>query len=504
MVYSKGHGDGIYDESSNSIRYAIEISDGITAKKISIVEFKPAYQEVMPLLEKLRELTSPVPSPSAMTDQLSSPQWPQFGYDPESTGRSPNRGPAIARAQWAFKEPNAIRCRMQIYATPAVLDDSGNLYFGLSNGYFVSLTPQKTERWRYALADRYDRKQCDSDRAKEPGGFYDHNIRYSPIIDNTGTVYFGTSGALNAKKFIALDKDTGKEKWNIDLNGSLNGHPKLGHNGKIYFTTESRVYSVDSNRHVKSVQLANHRGISPAVTRDSVYVCARKSLVAFNLDLTKKWEYRDRFITKLAWCAPAVNPEAGLIHFVANGPRPMERTSRREHRLYAVNTDGTLAWTADTYWVEASPAIGYDGTIYVGACDLSINTRSKKYMEKGNGLFMAYSPDGREKWRYYIPPVLGCKKGTDPDCPDTDHWKNARCSDSAPIVDPGGTIYFDSDAGLYIALNPDGSEKWLFDRKSAHFFFHELDGGGIISKDGTLYLSDAGGQGGGVYAVSEP
>jgi outer membrane protein assembly factor BamB len=54
--------------------------------------------------------------------------------------------------------------------------------------------------------------------------------------------------------------------------------------------------------------------------------------------------------------------------------------------LYAINPDGTLKWRYGTYsYVHSSPAIGSDGTIYVGSWD--------------NYLY-AINPNGTLKWRY--------------------------------------------------------------------------------------------------------
>jgi outer membrane protein assembly factor BamB len=41
-----------------------------------------------------------------------------------------------------------------------------------------------------------------------------------------------------------------------------------------------------------------------------------------------------------------------------------------DHCLYAINPEGTLKWTCKTGdWVDSSPAIGPDGTVYVGSED---------------------------------------------------------------------------------------------------------------------------------------
>jgi len=111
--------------------------------------------------------------------------------------------------------------------------------------------------------------------------------------------------------------------------------------------------------------------------------------------------------------------------------------------LYALNPDGTLKWKYDTNGgIKGTPVIGTDGTIYVGSY---------------NGLFYALNPDGSVKWTYNA---------------GFEHY----ITNSAAISDDG-TIYVSADnAGLY-ALNPDGTVKWTF----------PLRGGFILGPHGTIY-----------------
>jgi uncharacterized repeat protein (TIGR02543 family) len=90
-------------------------------------------------------------------------------------------------------------------------------------------------------------------------------------------------------------------------------------------------------------------------------------------------------------------------------------------RLYAINPDGTLLWSYLTGGnVSSSPVIGLDGTIYVG---------------NGTGNeFFAINPDGTRKWSF-----------------EADHWV-----DSSPAIGPDGTVCFESNGMLY-AINPDGT-----------------------------------------------
>lgn len=113
--------------------------------------------------------------------------------------------------------------------------------------------------------------------------------------------------------------------------------------------------------------------------------------------------------------------------------------------LYALRADGTKKWEFQAgSFVASSPAIGTDGTIYVGA---------------GSNL-IAVNPDGSLKWSY----------------PAAD-W-----IDSSPAIGPDGTIYVGSwDDNLY-AVHPDGSEKWRFTADD------NISTSPAIAADGTIYF----------------
>ena len=117
-----------------------------------------------------------------------------------------------------------------------------------------------------------------------------------------------------------------------------------------------------------------------------------------------------------------------------------------DHNLYAINPDGTQKWAFPTLnIVTSSPAIGSDGTIYIGSLD--------------NNLY-AINPDGTQKWAF----------------------PTGAAVNASPAIGPDGTIYAGSlDNNLY-AINPDGTQKWAFPT-----------GGGLrsspaIGLDGTIFV----------------
>jgi hypothetical protein len=95
--------------------------------------------------------------------------------------------------------------------------------------------------------------------------------------------------------------------------------------------------------------------------------------------------------------------------------------------------------------VYSSPAIGVDGTIYVGSA---------------NNYIYALNPDGTLKWRYQTEYWVGC----------------------TPAIGADGTIYIGSADGYIYALNPDGTLKWRY--QTGHLReFHSA-----IGADGTVYI----------------
>ena len=75
-------------------------------------------------------------------------------------------------------------------------------------------------------------------------------------------------------------------------------------------------------------------------------------------------------------------------------------------------------------YIDCSPAIGADGTIYVG-CYQSL---------------YAINPDGSQKWSFPTRDRVG----------------------SSVAIGVDGTIYVGSSDGNLYAINPDGSQKWSF------------------------------------------
>jgi len=116
--------------------------------------------------------------------------------------------------------------------------------------------------------------------------------------------------------------------------------------------------------------------------------------------------------------------------------------------LYAVNPDGSLRWSYATGSVaESSPAIGADGTVYVGSVDKNL---------------YAIHPDGTLKWKYTAGSYVF----------------------SSPAVGADGTVYVGSEDGKVYAIHRDGTLKWTYLTVIGGF----VRSSPTLGADGTVYV----------------
>ena len=181
---------------------------------------------------------------------------------------------------------------------------------------------------------------------------------------------------------------------------------------------------------------------------------------------------------------------------------PMFHADVRRTGLSSIDTrdnPGMLKWLllttgqltpSSAIEVESSPAVGADGTVYVGA-DQSV---------------FAINPDGTIKWRYQTNSLVGFSSpaiGTDGTIyigsddfnlyaledggqgSVTEKWafQAGNYIESSPALGPDGTIYFGSWDGNVNALNPDGTLKWKFAAGGPIYTSSPA-----IGTDGTIYI----------------
>jgi len=162
-----------------------------------------------------------------------------------------------------------------------------------------------------------------------------------------------------------------------------------------------------------------------------------------NPQRTGRSPYSGPEVPKLKW---SFTTGAEVVSSPAIGADGTIYVGSVDNNLYAINPDGSQKWSFTTGdWVSSSPAIGADGTIYVGSFDYNL---------------YAINPDGSQKWSF----------------------TTGDCVHSSPAIRADGTIYVGSaDWKLYV-INPDGSQKWSFTTG------YWVGSSPAIGADGTIYV----------------
>ncbi len=189
----------------------------------------------------------------------------------------------------------------------------------------------------------------------------------------------------------------------------------------------------------------------------------------------------------------------GVYSSPAIGPDGTVYVGSLDNNLYAVDKKGIEKWHFETEdKVVSSPAIGADGTIYVGSWDnrlYAINPENgKKKWQFVTGDKVVSSPaigaDGTvyfgsgDNRLYAINPENGKKK-----------WQFVAEDKvvSSPAIGADGTIYVGSwDKRLY-AIKPNGTQKWAFEAGDAVY------ASPVFGGDGTIYVGTVGGN---LYAIN--
>jgi len=105
--------------------------------------------------------------------------------------------------------------------------------------------------------------------------------------------------------------------------------------------------------------------------------------------------------------------------------RDLENTGRNEDATSEISNHTGWKYETDDA-IDASPAIGPDGTVYIGGLD---------------GNLSAIRPDGSERWKFET---------------------NSSISSTPALADDGSIYFVTTDGGFY-SLNEDGTKNWVLE-----------------------------------------
>jgi outer membrane protein assembly factor BamB len=169
--------------------------------------------------------------------------------------------------------------------------------------------------------------------------------------------------------------------------------------------------------------------------------------------------------------------------------------------LYALSSEGTLRWRGATSGAIdlASPAVGGDGTVYVGSTDGFLyafnGTTGARRWRFAPGSEIASAPAIADDGTVYFRDdrALHALTGTATSATRKWSFSLSGATYSSPAIGSDGTVYVGATAGAFYAVAADGTQKWKFTADD------DIYASPAIAGDGTIYFATLSGS---VYALT--
>jgi outer membrane protein assembly factor BamB len=262
---------------------------------------------------------------------------------------------------YAFTPDGAFKWRSNVTESscdPAVASD-GTIYIGSSEGYLYAVNPDGSLKWKFYTGDNTN-------------AWYGSKA----LIAADGTIYIAAfPPGSGAPALFAVNPD-GSLKWQAAGVADPESATAIGPDGTVYCGDTGTVRAINLDGSVKWEE-SNigggdlHLALGPDGT---IYAGSQWHLFALNQDGSMKWDYSG----SLFYSAPSIGAD-GTIYAACSSP----------DRLLALNPDGSMKWQTphSSIYSSWSPAVGADGSIYVGGwCDDPNNPNQS--------CFFSFSPGG--------------------------------------------------------------------------------------------------------------
>jgi len=387
--------------------------------------------------------------------------WPCKGHDAGRTGQSPYIGAQTNTVKWQYQTGK------NIHSSPA-LDSNGVVYVGSDDQNIHAFYPDGGLKWSFLTEGPVKSSPAIGDDGTIYVGSNDQNIyalnsdgslkwklqteaevKSSPIIGSDGTIYFTVFYLVYGSvpytyqrygKVYALNSD-GSVKWSycyqteseieVPLAIGIDGTIYLGGNNiyalrpedgslKWKYTLQEKLaisslataadgtiyaaghihagdlygilYAVNPNGSLKwSYQTEERFYSTPAIGEDGTIYISSSTTGEYSDYIISSYVSFDGKVRafhpngSLAWmCSTGSSLYSSSVH---PSSKPLPQSDHLysspalgadgtiyigglNDKFYAINQDGTLKWSSQTGGkVESSPAIGADGTVYVGSND---------------------------------------------------------------------------------------------------------------------------------------
>lgn len=404
-------------------------------------------------------------APSAAVAGLANSVWPMFQHDAQHTGRADVNGPVSATPQlaWEFKAKSGHK------SSPVVGED-GTVY--VPNGKLLLVAVDGATGLPIWLVD------LKSAIGKGKVGLPD---RSQPAVSDTGTIY---QGARDNNLWATLPDGTVDWFFHVPFDGDVTMSPTIAQDGTIYMGSEALskgwFYAMNPDGTVKWPDSAwiedgrfttggSLKNSSAALSTDETRVFVSNKVDAFAIDAAtgdQIWKceiattgegsrqpnfspvvYNDGVADQLVlfnskeglW---ALDPNAGPGYDCSPSwlfvpPNPVEKSQKED--------------------IKSAPAIGPDGTIYVGA--------SRK---KSSTLYALNPADGSILWKH-------------------EHTDKGSYNNNQPVVGADGTVYV-SHGKVVHAFDGAGDGNGGSVVKFQMLVKGKMKTGPIIGEAGALYV----------------
>lgn len=197
-------------------------------------------------------------------------------------------------------------------------------------GKLLALDPDGKIKWEYQPDDAPDSP-------------------HAPAVDGSGVVYF--IGGSNITYAVGPG---GVLKWRCAMEGWYGGSPSLADDGTIYSASDHGcLHAFAPDGTLRWIYNGSTAATGPAIGPDGTvfFGATNGSLLALTPEGNLKWRY---ITSREVAGSPVVDSDGSVCFNCWDG------------RVYLLNPNGTLKWNYFSGGGGGTPAIGSDGTIYVG------------------------------------------------------------------------------------------------------------------------------------------
>ncbi len=316
-------------------------------------------------------------------------------------------------------------------------DIGANITFTVGAASAAPLTYQ----WRFnhaAIRDATGRTLTLANIQKTQAGDYD------VVVTNSG-------GSTTSQKATLTIPAPGDKLWELSVDGYIYSNPALGRDGTIYVQVyprapgSSKLLAVEQTGHIQwTADLPQSSTTSPVVSEnDIIYVANGPNLLAYDSS--------GKQLKSSAFAILQINePAIGVDGTLYIGP------GENVTQFLTIDSSFTVKWqVTGNNFGSAPTAVDAKGTVYFD---------NYRYLQ-------ALNPDGTSRWTLEQPVGNAFRSG--------------------PAISATGDLYIAGDVGYVYSISPDGKLSWRSETQNIFVGYEFPDP--VIGNDGSIYVGSTAG-----------